>query len=498
MSKSKEARGILILLSLVAWSCVAADNRVPYRTPNFVVTAPTAEFAKQVGDSAEVYRRDLAIEWLGKEFPGKWSSPCPITVKVGQIGAGGATSFSFDRDSRGEMHVFGWSMTIQGSEERILDSVLPHEITHMVLACHFRCPLPRWADEGAATLAEHESEKRQQVLRTKQLLNSRQRIPLSKLVTIMQYPSDMREVLNLYAEGYSLVELLIQKGGKTGKSRYLRFLAEALRNGWDSATKKYYNYRNLDELETDWHKWIAAGSPTLGLPEGQILASDDPARRLRRNSNAIVRGQAPDDVSNGSVDVASTDLTKRTPYSAPSPKRSRIQRPAAAREVSLPQSVSLGEPSELGEPATDIERAPSKPPAERTAPAGEKTALPEDVAMNPGWSSVEESAEAPPAEAAPAAPRAYKSRRRTKATEEYADGTPENRNRTENTRKPLPVTESADAATEEPRAEPQPEVKPLRSITAYPRRKQGSPRWSEFPQVSRPSPFVDVPTVSRQ
>ena len=44
-------------------------------------------------------------------------------------GAGGATSFVFDR---GE--VFGWKMNIQGSRERILDSVLPHEVTHTIFA----------------------------------------------------------------------------------------------------------------------------------------------------------------------------------------------------------------------------------------------------------------------------------------------------------------------------------------------------------------------------
>ena len=78
-----------------------------------------------------------------------------MTVQVGpHLGAGGATTFMFDR---GE--VFGWRMSIQGSAERILDSVLPHEITHMIFASHFRQPLPRWADEGGATSVEHVSER---------------------------------------------------------------------------------------------------------------------------------------------------------------------------------------------------------------------------------------------------------------------------------------------------------------------------------------------------
>lgn len=135
-----------MLLVLAVSESVSAAT---YRTPNFVVTAPTDEFAKRVGDEAERFRKELAVMWAGKELP-RWSAPCPIRVKVGQIGAGGATTFSFHN---GE--VFGWNMNIQGTEERILDSVLPHEITHTILACRFRQPLPRWADEGISTLVEH-------------------------------------------------------------------------------------------------------------------------------------------------------------------------------------------------------------------------------------------------------------------------------------------------------------------------------------------------------
>ena len=47
-----------------------------HRTRHFVVTAPTPEIAKAVAEQAEVYRRDLAVEWLGRELP-EWSQPCP-------------------------------------------------------------------------------------------------------------------------------------------------------------------------------------------------------------------------------------------------------------------------------------------------------------------------------------------------------------------------------------------------------------------------------------
>src|SRR5262249_559747 len=68
-----------------------------YRTTNFTVSAPTPELAKEIGDTAEMWRKQLAIEWLGEEMP-TWSKPCPINAQVApQLGAGGATSFVFDR-----------------------------------------------------------------------------------------------------------------------------------------------------------------------------------------------------------------------------------------------------------------------------------------------------------------------------------------------------------------------------------------------------------------
>lgn len=85
-----------------------------YRTPNFIVEAPSAQMAQQIGQAAETFRRDLAKEWLGTTMP-NWAQPCPITAQVGDhLGAGGATSFVFEH---GE--VYGWRMSIQGSLVRI-------------------------------------------------------------------------------------------------------------------------------------------------------------------------------------------------------------------------------------------------------------------------------------------------------------------------------------------------------------------------------------------
>ncbi len=250
-----------------------------YRTPNFVVHAANDQIAKKVALAAEHYRRELAVEWLGHEMK-TWWKPCPVYVKTGQIGAGGATSFSFDRGQ-----VFGWRMNVQGSLERILDSVLPHEITHTILACHFRRPLPRWADEGAATLCEHESERRRQRLLVERLLRTSKRIPLRRLLAITEYPQDMEHVLSLYAQGYSLADYLVQQGGR---ARYLKFLEDALRDGWETALKRHYGFDGVDALESRWGAWVMAGSPPLNGDAGVQLAESD-----REGGKAVVRGQSP-------------------------------------------------------------------------------------------------------------------------------------------------------------------------------------------------------------
>lgn len=284
-----------LLAVLLLLTAVCELSAATFRTPNFVVTVSNQDpqFARQVAEEAERFRKELAVMWAGRELP-NWSAPCPIQVSVGQIGAGGATTFSFHN---GE--VFGWKMNIQGTEERILDSVLPHEITHTILACRFRRPLPRWADEGMCTLVEHESERRRQVRLLGDVMRQGNKIPLRKLLAMTEYPPDMRDVMKLYAQGYSLTDYLVQQGGR---ETFLRFLGDAMRHGgWDQALSAHYGVNSIDLLEKKWNSWVVAGSPTLNLPAGDVLALHDRWRSGRpdgatqdQDSDAVVRGQSPE------------------------------------------------------------------------------------------------------------------------------------------------------------------------------------------------------------
>jgi len=330
------------------------------RSRNFIVTAATPEIAKQVVKEAELCRYKLALEWLGKPIP-NWKAPCTVNVKVGQIGAGGATTFVFDR---GTVHDF--KMNIQGSLERILDSVLPHEINHTIFAEHFRRPMPRWADEGAATFVEDESERKRQMLLAMDVLKTARRIPLKSLLSIMDYPRDMRDVLNLYAEGYVLTELLIQCGGR---AKFLKFLNTAHIDGWDRAIHSHYGQSGISGLDQEWNQWVMAGCPAKVTEDGTLLASNDPDTSYPVGQ-VVARSQAPDREPVTAVDaahaepqmIADADSSRShlgLDLQAPVPQRrntDEFAEPAMLKQVNLGSEMEFVPPENRGRKIRDDSR----------------------------------------------------------------------------------------------------------------------------------------------
>lgn len=293
-----------------------ASMGASYRTPNFVVTAPTPEIAQQVAKAAEKYRHDLAVEWLGEALP-TWAQPCPVTLQIGDhLGAGGATSFIFDH---GE--VFGWQMNIQGPLARILDSVLPHEITHTVFATHFRRPLPRWADEGACTTVEHTSEKAKHQKMLITFLRTGRGIPFSQMFAMKEYPQD---ILPLYAQGHSLSTFLLSQGGK---QKYLQFVADGLDSDqWVEATRRHYGFQDLAQLQDTWLDWVRRGSPPIQQP------ADDRLRPRTEAVSSIYRAQSADHVPARTASTwrSATSPAPRSPAANTLAANDRGPAPAAA------------------------------------------------------------------------------------------------------------------------------------------------------------------------
>lgn len=232
-------------------------------TPHFIVTAPDQQLAAKVAIEAERFRSELAILWLGQELP-EWRDKCPIAVELNR-NAGGETSFAFVTDGSGGGQPISWEMKIFGPPDRLLDAVLPHEITHTIFATHFGRPLPRWADEGACTTVEHESErsKNHRMLIDFLTASPSRGIPFNRMFTMKDYPHD---ILPLYAQGYSLSKFLIQQKGRRHFLNYIGAGMVAEEQGhplrqWDQTTAKFYGYKDLSDLQIAWQDWVRKGSP---------------------------------------------------------------------------------------------------------------------------------------------------------------------------------------------------------------------------------------------
>jgi hypothetical protein len=268
-----------------------------FRTPNFVVTAPTQQIAEQCGQYAERHRKEKALEWVGKEMP-NWGQPCPLLVKVTPGGAGGATTFAFDRGA-----ILSQEMNVEGSLERILHSVLPHEITHTVFAYHFRCPLPRWADEGGSVLSEDDQERRRHDQMVRECLAGGRAFRLRVLFDMKQYPDSGMDVMTLYAQGYSLARFLVES---TSRSQYLQFVGDGMRTGWDNAVRTHFQMNRVEELEEAWLTWmrgvfrpdqnlLVKNTKASGAKPSPAAAAATPGRA--GSEQAVFRGASPDESS---------------------------------------------------------------------------------------------------------------------------------------------------------------------------------------------------------
>jgi hypothetical protein len=305
-----------------------------YRTNNFLVTAPTDDLSRAVAETAEAFRRDLAIDWLGNELP-DWPAPCPITVHKGrQLGAGGATSFMFEN-----RRPFGWTMTVQGSRERILDSVLPHEITHTIFATHFGRPLPRWADEGACTTVEHNYEKEKQKKLLIEFLKTGRGIAFNEMFAMREYPPD---IMPLYSQGFSLARFLIAQGGKRKFVEYVGYGMQL--NNWTKATQKHYGFDSLSELQVTWVDWVRNGSPPIQIAANELAnpATQLAAATAAGNSDVqpvgFTREAGSDAAPNSTASLAQSESPRNGWYA-----RVRDETMAGGKRKSAPPTVRSGD-----------------------------------------------------------------------------------------------------------------------------------------------------------
>lgn len=368
----------LMILTTLSFSTLFETSAAVYKTKNFVVHTSDPDLAREFAEVAEYQRKKQAIDWLGAPLR-DWAKPCQVKVTVGEnLAPGGATTFVF---ANGE--VFDWDMNIQGSAERIIDSVIPHEVTHTIFACRFRQPVPRWVDEGAATSVEHISERTKYRRMLIGFLQTNRGISFRTMVNAKEYPQD---AMPFYAQSYTAAEYLIARGGR---KRYISFVERGIQtNDWNGALKLFYGYENVNHFQNVWLAWVRERFPVIdndlmredvriasNYPHSTQASNDQYARVARPEPNLLLRTPVstahPNAVLAASYNESVNNqmvgnpppVSQAAAYTEPMPQPSGAWNevsPASYNEIA-PASYNEAAPEYYGiSPAPEVQAQPSK------------------------------------------------------------------------------------------------------------------------------------------
>jgi len=225
---------LLTVLSLMAATTNADSFRVVTQTRH----------ASRYDRAAEAAYVKQAKFWFGEDWSTtakELSDRCEITVREGRIGNGGATTFTHHENGA----VDGWDMRVQGTPERLADSIIPHEVNHVVFHAHFGRPLPRFFDEGAAALWEHPADIANYQAFLRQA--NGKFIAMRDVIDAKEYSDNMERVGLMYGQGYYVTRHLVTKHGA---KKFIAFLTDDRK-----PTEKLSDHFGVtpEELDKEWH-----------------------------------------------------------------------------------------------------------------------------------------------------------------------------------------------------------------------------------------------------
>jgi tetratricopeptide (TPR) repeat protein len=223
------------------------------------------EFVEKVARTAEKTRGDMFRKWF-KHDGIRWDEKCELRLHAtaddyskatgAPLDSPGHASITWAEDKSG---VVSRRIDMHCDQNALLETLLPRETTHVVLAGMFGAsPLPRWADVGMAVLTESSSRVGEHRRNLASCYKDGSLFGVRDLLQMADYPEKQR-IRAFYAQSVALVEFLTSRHGP---AVFAEFVRDGGREGFELALRRHYQW-NLSDLETHWAQHVLSESARL-------------------------------------------------------------------------------------------------------------------------------------------------------------------------------------------------------------------------------------------
>jgi len=257
--------GVLLLLMGLLILCYSAEAIAEswreLKGEHFIVYfVRDRKFARDTLNKAEEYYKKIADDLGYARYSDFWAWDRRVKIYIypdsdsyrSYVEAHGHARWSVGMANYKNKEILSYAQS-----EEFLDSVLPHEITHLIFRDYVgQRNIPIWIDEGVAQWEE--KGKRELVERKiKELLHIHKAIPIERMMTLNIGEVKNEAIVELYyVEAVSLVDFLIREYGADN----FIFFCRQLRDGKDVNEALRFTYptsiRNIDQLQTKWIEYL--------------------------------------------------------------------------------------------------------------------------------------------------------------------------------------------------------------------------------------------------
>jgi hypothetical protein len=249
-------------------------------SPNFRVFHTDLQLAGQAAEAAESTRTLQARRWGSPALQRPWAPRCEIYLFPTAKAFAQATKQSENAPGFSSIESSGGRITVRrtflhADHPHLLTAILPHEITHVVVADLFaKEQIPFWADEGIAVLAEPEANQTLRAADLQESLQSGRVLRMGELLATDKPPT--RNWSLFYAQSVSLTRFLVEQDSP---EKFLQFVHDSHTKGAEAALRDSYRIEGFTELEERWMAYArgqltalqqAKRDPNAGPPESAV------------------------------------------------------------------------------------------------------------------------------------------------------------------------------------------------------------------------------------